>query len=216
MASETLDQELAAHLSGLRAGRGLDDGREEVARVVEAIMTSLQGDLYAADLKLYTELEALAEYIQHAREEIAELRPQEIRDNLLPSATDELDAVVGATEEATHSIMDAAEKIESLCPQMPDEVSETVVDAITEIFTACGFQDITGQRITKVVKALKHIESKVEALLAAFSEESGGLRPQPVAPPPEDTSALTEDDLLNGPQLPAEAIKQDEIDKLFS
>ncbi len=42
---------------------------------------------------------------------------------------------------------------------------------MTQVYEACNFQDITGQRITKVVNTLKHIEEKVEALVSAFGDE---------------------------------------------
>ncbi len=60
------------------------------------------------DLRLYKELKALAVYICTIKTEIATIRPDEIRDHYLPTATDELDAIVEATEHATHTILAAA------------------------------------------------------------------------------------------------------------
>src|SRR3546814_1118636 len=54
---------------------------------------------------------------------------------------------------------------------MDTEVGAQVSAAVTSIFEACGFQDITGQRITKVVTALQKIETKVDALLNAFGDD---------------------------------------------
>src|SRR6202012_3244408 len=90
---------------------------------------------------------------------------------LLPTATDELDAIVGATEEATNGILQAVEVIEGLTAEMDPAVAEKITDAVTQVYESCNFQDITGQRITKVVKALMHIETKVDALVAAFGDE---------------------------------------------
>src|SRR3546814_15899825 len=96
-----------------------------------------------------------------ARAEIAELRPDDINSEHLPAATDELTAIVGSTEQATHTIFEAVEGIEALTEQMDTEVGAQVSAAVTSIFEACGFQDITGQRITKVVTALQKIETKI-------------------------------------------------------
>ena len=81
-----------------------------------------------------------------------------------------------ATEQATNSIFEAVEGIEALTDQMTPEVSEQVVAAVTSVYEACGFQDITGQRISKVVGALKQVEEKVVALQETFGPESSNQR----------------------------------------
>jgi chemotaxis protein CheZ len=182
----------------------------EVTSVVEAVIGSLSGDLSIADLKFYSELEELARYIQSAKREIREIQPHDISQRHIPMATDELDAVVNATAEATGAILDVAETIEKLVPTMPAETGQTVAAAVTRVYEACNFQDITGQRITKVVTALKHIEAKVAALLAAFGEADG-------VPSAADASAAPAgDDLMSGPQLPAHANRQAEIDAILA
>jgi len=164
--------------------------------------------LPAGDLALYAEIRELATYIHTAKMEIAALRPQDIHSQYIASATDELDAIVGATENATNAILDAAEKIEAL----GDDVgSPRLSEQTTAIFEACNFQDITGQRITKVVRALKHIEERIDALVAAFGSEVDAAAPEPEKRPAE----MTDQDLLNGPQLPDQAHDQASIDALF-
>jgi len=216
-----IETRLKQELNSLRDQDSLVVPESDIDHVSESVITCLQSGVRVADLRLYEELAALAEFIQKARADVAELRPQEIQEHFIPSATDELDAVVGATESATHTIMDNAEKIETQCENMPDAVAEIVSNAVTEVFMACGFQDITGQRITKVVKALKHIEIKVGALLSAFDDHMPDKMDGPpekitimVAPSPSEE--LAEDNLLNGPQHPNEAIKQSDIDKFFN
>ncbi|GIK99666.1 MAG: hypothetical protein BroJett029_38750 [Alphaproteobacteria bacterium] len=179
-----------------------------VAGVVREIMATLDGDLSAADLKLYQEVEALAHYIREARREIAELETDEIRRRHIPAATDELDAIVAATEEATGAILDSAETIERVADDLDGEARDAVADAVTRIYEACNFQDITGQRITKVVKALQHIEQKIDALVERF----GGAG----AEAPQRRAGADEGELLNGPALPGEAATQAEIDALLA
>ena len=185
---------------------------KDLVDVVEAIMTSADGDLSSVNLKLYAEIEQLAIYIQRAREEIASLRPDEITAEHLPVAGEELEAVIGATENATNTIMESVETIENLTDQMPREVSETVVDAVTQVYEACGFQDITGQRIKKVVTTLTQIEEKVHALLGAFGQDSQIDAARAKAEKPKTDAPLSDADLMNGPQAAEAAISQDDID----
>ncbi|WP_029008962.1 protein phosphatase CheZ [Azospirillum halopraeferens] len=196
--------------------------REEVAEIVHGVVTSLGGDMSADDLRLYKELEGLARYIQSAKAELAALRPSDIRDQHIPNATDELDAVVGATEKATFAIFDACDRIGAVAGTLAPETAGTLNDAVTSIYEACNFQDVTGQRITKVVRTLKHIETQVDALLVAFGEDARHAAAAP-SPAPAAAPALAggrPDDpdrhLLHGPQMPGNAIDQDEIDRLLA
>lgn len=193
----------------------------DIAAVVESVMQTLSGDVSANEFHLYHEIEEIADYIQAAKREIAALRPDEIREHYIPTATDELDAVVESTAEATGIILDAAEELERVAGESPEAVAEKIRALSTRIFEACNFQDVTGQRITKVVRALKHIEQKVDAVLAAFGEgmqkaPKSAEDPAPVTVP--EAVALPEDEskLLNGPQLTVTANKQDDIDALFA
>ncbi len=188
--------------------------RDEVASIIKDVVGTMAGDISAIELKVYQELEELAQYIQAARAEIAAIRPDEIRGDYISSATDELDAVVDATEDATGRILDAAENIQSIAGDLAEPVQSQLIDHVTRIFEASNFQDITGQRIGKVVRTLKHIESKIEALIAVLGEEverAKSSAAEAAAPRP-----MTDRDLLNGPQMPSNAIDQDEIDRLLA
>jgi len=170
---------------------------------------------------LFAELESLAKYIQDAKTEIAALRPDEVKQDFLPTASDELDAIVEATADATNAIMDATETLEEVMSSMQGEAMEKMMTATTMIYEACGFQDITGQRITKVVKTLQDIEEKVDALLAAFDGDAAGTaaaKPGKKArkAKQETKKEITDADLLNGPQSADKAKSQAEIDALFA
>lgn len=196
-----------------RRNPGIDP--KDLVEVVEAIMSSADGDLSSVNLKLYAEIEQLAIYIQRAREEIAALRPDEITAEHLPVAGEELEAVVGATEQATNSIMEQVEAIEALTPKMDRAVAEEVVAAVTQVYEACGFQDITGQRIKKVVSTLTEIERKVHALLEAFGQDVDAVKAPP-RPKPEAKPANGDAHLMNGPQSADDAISQEDIDALLA
>lgn len=210
-----IDGDLAQHLAELRQRKGDTVRVEELGDVVRALLESLSGDLTAGSLGLFREVESLAKYIRTAKAEIAALRPADIQATYIASATDELDAIVDATENATNEILDGVERIETLGSALPPEQAQELMDVITRIYEACNFQDITGQRITKVVKALKHIEERVEALVQAFGSEYKDRDGQSVAddgvPDPHGEKGL-----LNGPQLPETAPNQAAIDALFN
>jgi chemotaxis protein CheZ len=191
--------------------------REEVTDIVTAIIGSMAGDLSAADIKLYSELEALARYIHNARTEIAAIRPDDIHNEHIPRATDELDAVVGATEDATHRIMDSCEASTAIAARLDADSAAALARAVTSVFEACNFQDITGQRIAKVVKTLKHIEAKIIAPLAAFGD--GAERPTVIGTAGAVTGEAAcagDDGMLHGPALPRDAVDQATIDRLLA
>ncbi|WP_193371068.1 protein phosphatase CheZ [Pelagibius marinus] len=218
MAVTAVKEKIVAQLQQLHKTEGSLDPAE-VVTIVESVIDSIEGDLTAVGLKVYADIEALARYINTARAEIAELRPDDINSEHLPAATDELTAIVGATEQATHQIFEAVEGIEALTEKMEPEIAEQISAAVTSIFEACGFQDITGQRITKVVTALQQVESKVDALLHAFGDDlkvdAPAKAPGKKKTTPSGAPARPDEDLLNGPQLPENAISQDDIDALF-
>jgi len=181
--------------------------RKEVVDIIRSVLSTIDTNS-DPNAKLHKELTALAEYIDNMRSELAQLRSIEISHNHIPSASDELDAVVGETAAATGAIMDACEKIEGIAGKMPAAEGDVLAKAVTSIYEACSFQDITGQRINKVVKTLKNIESKVNEIISAFS--GSGQQPQSAADQKESGS------LLNGPQLKGAATSQEEIDKLLA
>ncbi|MEQ9170427.1 MAG: protein phosphatase CheZ [Rhodospirillales bacterium] len=219
MATDSVDPELATRLQELGREPGGSVKVEEIAEVVEAILTTMQGDLSAVDVRLYEELESLSRFITDAKTDIAALRPDEVKDEFIPSAADELDAIVEATAEATNSIMDAVGEIEEVMSKLKGKNSERLMDATTKIYEACGFQDITGQRITKVVGALQHIEEKIDALLNAFGDEIAKYKaanPKAEVAAVEEEAMPTDEDLLHGPQKKEAAMSQDDIDALLN
>src|SRR3546814_4240713 len=103
MAVAAVKQRIAAQLDELQKANGSIDP-ESLVGVVEAVIDSIEGDMTAVGLKVYADIEALARYINVARAEIAELRPDDINSEHLPAATDELTAIVGRSEEHTSEL----------------------------------------------------------------------------------------------------------------
>jgi chemotaxis protein CheZ len=206
------DPQFDACLDSLRGQSAPTVDQAQLERMVAEVVATLSGGASLADLKLYREVEALGEYIQMARKEIAALRPDDINKQHLPMATDELDAVVLATADATGVILAAMEEMEQLAATLPAKTGKPLGEAVIRVYEACGFQDITGQRITKVVRTLKHIETKIDAILKVFGRELDGM--PPVGPEaPKDAH----ESLLNGPALPSAAGNtQADIDALLA
>ncbi|WP_137124635.1 protein phosphatase CheZ [Roseomonas sp. HF4] len=186
-----------------------EDDRIEAA--VRAVLGSMSGDLTAKEAALLAELEALGRTIARAKAEIAQLSVDEITGAHIPSATDELDAIVDHTAQATNEILDCCEVLEKLESEVPPAAAVALQGAVTRIYEACSFQDITGQRISKVVAALKAIESRVETAVANASGRVAAMATEPPAAPRTEGQALA-----NGPQLPGGASSQAEIDRLLA
>lgn len=175
--------------------------------------------------RLLEEVSRLLQRIESARREISDLRPNELQQVHLPTAEDELDAIVVATEAATQTILDAAERI-SETARTQGEPGAKINDQVMRIFEACTFQDITGQRVTKVIRTLKDIEALAAGLVrvvAKLQDQSGGAATggagaaaPPPPPRPAAKPAKPGAELLNGPQLPGRANSQADIDALFN
>src|SRR5258708_40040697 len=123
------DGDLTRKLDAVQARTRIAVDTTEVAAVVEAIVESLSGDMSIADLKLYRELEQLAQYIQRAKREIAEVKPNDIRERHITMATAELGAVAEATAAATGRIHDAAEAGHERRPPLPPPISSKIPPA---------------------------------------------------------------------------------------
>jgi chemotaxis protein CheZ len=219
MANPATQADVESRLAELGSG-GIGIDPADIVEVVESIMASISGERTGINLRLYEDIEDLSRFIKSAKSEIASLRADEIKTKYIPAASDELSAIVGATEHATNEIFEAVEIIESRANEMDPEAAAPLSDAVTRIYEACGFQDITGQRITKIVKALQDVEAKIDGLLRAFGEDVPDRPTDEKAAAPaaaaEEPKAKSDKDLMNGPQLPKNAMNQDEIDALMA
>lgn len=184
--------------------------RGQVIEIIQSVVNKIDGPTDIPK-EVYVQLSELAENIDKLRKDIAESRPRNLQEDDIPTATDELDAVVGSTAEATNTIMNTCEEIENLAEALGDSEGK-LAECTGKIYEACSFQDITGQRISKVVNTLKNIEQTIDILMTALNDQVG-----PIA----DIAAKKEEKnigkaLAQGPQMPDKAISQDDIDKLLA
>ena len=179
----------------------------EVDSLLDLIRTSMKtmdAEIDNLRTSFMQEVRSLAETVVAARAEISSLKGEKEFGNPIPEATDELDAIVEHTAAATETILEACEHLDQFAASLTDEQSARVQEQTIRIYEACSFQDITGQRISKVVTALKIIENRIEAITGRYGMSN-------VARGVEES-----DSLLNGPQSADMAISQDEIDKLLT
>jgi chemotaxis protein CheZ len=156
---------------------------------------------------LVSVLEYLSDHIRVTRSEIGALKSGSGNAQVFSTTTDELEEIVTETAKATNRIMDAAESVEKVAATLEPVPAGTLMDAVTSIYEASAFQDITGQRITKIVRALQSLEEKLASLTSAF----GPMEESQAPAKPEGDAAL-----LNGPQLEKSAASQTDIDALFA
>jgi chemotaxis regulatin CheY-phosphate phosphatase CheZ len=180
----------------------------DIASVTEVLIATMEAYFRSIDTKIYSEFRDLSDYIDNARTEIATLVPTDIKSSRLPRAGLELDAIVKSTEDATNGIMEAAEAIMAIGSDDMESYKAAVEAECMRIFEHCSFQDITGQRISKVVETLQHIENRIDALKDIWGVDQRDAR---VDAPKDDDSHL-----LRGPALDGEGIDQREVDELIN
>ncbi len=186
----------------------------DVASVTGILISTMQAYFSSIDTKIYTEFADLSKYIDQARKDIASLQPADLSGAYIPRAGQELEAIAESTEEATNAIMEAAEEIMAADTSDPQAYQELVNAAVMRIFEACSFQDITGQRISKVVETFTYIETRLNKV-AKLVEGVEGIEPVEI---PEEIAAQRRkrEQILNGPQLKGNGKDQTEIDALMA
>jgi chemotaxis protein CheZ len=211
--------------------------RELINTINELCRDLLQGAELGASLEHQARIQAFAEELNEARlikneiinlsraidttkREIAAIRYKSANFERIADVSGELDEVVADTERATNTILSKCEQIEGLVTAIhrqglaavTAEEVEGMGETIFHIYEACNFQDITGQRINRVVGALKYIEERVDAMMHVW----GGKEIFAAIPLPE-AEVLSEDEaLLNGPaRANEERASQEDIDSLF-
>lgn len=177
---------------------------EELSSAMGTFFTSI-------DQSVRDEFAAISQFISKARQEIGDLRPTDIRNKRLPAAGEELEAIVQDTEVATEKIMQTAEDVLALSPEHCDDYDQQVQAKMLDIIEACSFQDLTGQRVSKVVNALQHIEER----MSRFATEMGIEDHESPEEPLSDEEKRRRDLLLNGPAIGGPETSQDDIDKMF-
>jgi chemotaxis protein CheZ len=198
--------------------RFLDPAQRLATDVIDAYRKEIN-EVY----QLRAELDAMKEAITSTKKEIASLHRSEDQGKGMRRVAGELDAVVGATEQATTEILAAAEDIETSANMLRAagattgkyDCVGTILDRIVVVYEACNFQDLTGQRINKIVNVLKFVEERLDVMIGVW----GGLDAFKDMVQPDSAKDGEEDhsSLLNGPKLDDDHghVAQNDIDALF-
>lgn len=204
---------IEARLGALRARHGDRVPLGAVGELVTGLLDELRAEPPLPQMRLHRELEALVAYIDRAKEEITAVRADDIAATHIPLASCELDAIGAHLEEATGVILDACEQLETVGRQVGSGPEAAIAEIVTRVYEACSFQDVTGQRITKLVRTLQTIEERIDRLLTLLGHELAQGRARDRAPAGEPAGSSS---LLNGPQLPGAGNSQADIDALLA
>ena len=226
-----MHREIMTELRAIRSQMGSGAGRsattetigESVTREVaeaHALLETYRAQIEQCE-KLKIELDLIHDAISRTKREIAVLHGKSFEGNEMAKATGELGAVVGGTEEATQQILEAAEAIDNAATALakmtsPDQqkiLSEEIQERVVSIFEACNFQDLTGQRISKVMATMKFIENHIMVMMDIW----GGVDAIKAHAPAHVDEREGDAKLLNGPKLDGDAghASQNDIDALF-
>lgn len=194
---------------------------EAIARVERAV--SKPAPRQAAPSNVFAELVEMSEAIARTRHEIAQIKPPHQFDKQLISATEELDQILEATEKATSDILEAAEEIQEVAWILREkgidiELCDKIDQRATDIYTACSFQDITGQRTEKVVRALRFIEQRINAMIEIWGVDDIAFKVTDLASKMQTfAGAAVRDDAhpLHGPRERGTGLRQDEVDRML-
>ncbi len=173
------------------------------------------------DKRLHSEVRSLIQYITRLREEIAGIAREQDDQTAFDGMADRLDAIVDSTADATDSILTAMEGIDEAVEKLRAHPEPAEIDALCDKISeksmaameACSFQDLTGQRINRVVGSLKFVEQRVNSMAEICGRDEILDLGKDMEGAPEQVDGGV---VLDGPQRAEDAISQDEIDNLFS
>jgi chemotaxis protein CheZ len=227
-----MHREIMAELRSIRAQMAAgsthaavtETAEAQVAREVAEAHTLLE--TYRAQIeqceKLKVELDLIHDAIGRTKREIATLHGKSFDGGEMAKVNGELGAVVGGTEQATQQILEATEAIDQAATALskntsPDQqklLSEEIQERVISIFEACNFQDLTGQRISKVMTTMKFIESHINVMMEIW----GGVDAIKSHAVPVVDTREGDARLLNGPKSEGDVghASQDDIDALFN
>jgi chemotaxis protein CheZ len=179
---------------------------------IERLEASLRGEATPRLVdRLRFDLVEMANSIVRTKAEIATIKPDADQHGKFGEATEELDSIVQATETATSEILAAAEQVQEIAWTLREQgldpmVCDTLDARATEIYTACSFQDLTGQRTSKVIEVMRYLEGRINAMIDIW-----GLRGT-MSAEAEVAAEASQADALSGPVRPGYGLDQSGVD----
>jgi hypothetical protein len=153
-----------------------------VLAAIERLEQAVTTERPAPAGNLRGDLVEMAEAIRRTKAEITAISPPGAAETRLASASQALDAVVRSTEQATSDILGAAEAVQEAAWTLRErhvegEVCEALDRHATAIYTACSFQDLTAQRIARIIYTLRYLEDRIAAMIAIWGNEAERVPP---------------------------------------
>lgn len=213
-----LNGEILEELRALRAE--MAEMREAMAIGRHTTADEIDVDAMKRDVRV--EIALMVRSIGRAKAEIAAIKNPAAETDQMETASHQLEAITATTERSTNDIMAAVDDIEQTLKKITHltvddgEVSPLIDDAsekLINIIEACSFHDLTGQRVTQVVRTLRFIESRILAMIDIWGLDA--FRDLPLPPDSEEQDEREDAELLNGPALGGQGLSQDDIDALF-
>lgn len=202
-----ITKELLDKLHEFRNKKGQGFGVEDIDTIINQFVSIFEKHASENDEHIFQELKRIGATITDTKKDIA----ANLDGAAVSEATEELDMVVIQTEQATDKILDATEEINKIIINLQDnKLKESLQNQVNNIVESCNFQDLTGQRIKKVMRTLKDIEVSVGELIDSFVKCYNYDSDKKIKDKRPDA------DLLNGPQALDSTPTQEDIDKLFN
>lgn len=206
--------------------------RENVSRAL------MQGEFYKTmNMELQDGLKQIYKEISQAKKQEGQdkTRPasQAQTSELISEASDQLDEILKATEQAAVDVMDIVERQMDAQAEMGEMLerfrsggargedvkaliaaNQRLSDDLLRIMTALSFQDLTGQRIKKIITAIKQVEQITLDLFLATGLKIKGLD----ADPDKDIQTLEAEtkEKVSTLKGPSSETKQQDVDDLLA
>lgn len=161
--------------------------------------------------QLHLEVAELSAAIQLTRQEITELGSQQAQNGGFAATANEMDDIFEHTEKAISDILQAAEAMQASAWAAREDGTDTEVcdrldKCAIDIYTACTFQELTGQRIAKLLSLMEFTESHVVRMLQHWQVDD-----VMDAPEAEPIGAPTQNEMLVEDTRPADVFEASPI-----
>src|SRR5262249_40333728 len=179
---------------------------------IDRIEAAIRGERTAESVdRIRFDLVEMAKAIARTKAEIAAIKPDVEQAGKFGEATEELGSIVGATEAATSDILAAAEQVQEVAWTLREqgldpEVCDLLDAKATAVYTACSFQDLTGQRTRKVIQVLRYLEGRINAMIDIWGLDST------MAAEAAETARAREAAMVSGPARPGHGLDQADVD----
>lgn len=167
------------------------------------------GQTFGDAKRLRSDLDDMSDVIARTRTDLAGMAPGGDSPGASTMASGSLDWIVSATEKATSHILDATEKVQEVAWTMRESGSNPVfcdrLDRhVTDIYAACASQDVTAQRVGRVVSAFAVLEKRI----ATIGRTCGSDSPTADFDPPldEPRTVLSNNDIDVVPVAPGRSL----------